>query len=100
MRHFIAATTCVLSCLALLLIATPAMADGCYICTSASSNGCKQCRYGSSDTSAARKACKARGCVVGGTTSCSSAANVKVCKATTKQKSWAYFTVELANASL
>ena len=101
MRKFIATAACVLSCLALLLIAPPAAAgDGCYICSSGSSNGCKQCRYGSSDTSAARKACRAKGCKVGGTTSCSTAANVKVCKASTSKKSWAYFTLELANAKL
>jgi hypothetical protein len=57
---------------------TAARADGCYLCNSGSS--CDQCRYGSNDTQDARKACEARGCKVGGTTTCSSAVNVKVCK--------------------
>ena len=56
-----------------------ARADGCYLCRSGSS--CDQCRYGSNDTQDARKACEARGCKVEGTTSCSSAANIKVCTA-------------------
>ena len=64
---------------AALLFVSPTIlsADGCYLCASGSS--CQQCRYGSSDTFAARKACESKGCKVSGTTSCSSAANVKVC---------------------
>ena len=58
-----------------------AFADGCYICSSGSSNGCKQCRYAGSDTQSARKDCEKKGCKIGGTASCSSAANVKVCVA-------------------
>lgn len=53
--------------------------DGCYICGSGSS--CQQCRYGDKDTQDKRKACEAKGCKVSGTTSCSTAANVKVCAA-------------------
>jgi hypothetical protein len=64
---------------ALVVVPAAAFADGCYICASGSSNGCKQCRYGSSDTQAARKECEKKGCKIGGTASCSSAANVKVC---------------------
>lgn len=65
-----------------LLVAAPtaALADGCYLCGSGSSNGCNQCRYGSSDTGDARKACEKKGCKITGTASCSSAANVKVCQ--------------------
>jgi hypothetical protein len=59
-----------------------ARADGCYLCRSGSS--CDQCRYGSTDTQDARKACEARGCKVEGTTSCSSAVNIKVCKVNRK----------------
>ena len=60
-------------------LVTRALADGCYICGSGSSGGCQQCSYGSSDTAAARKACEKKGCKIGGTKSCSTAANVKSC---------------------
>jgi hypothetical protein len=58
---------------------SPALADGCYICTSGSP--CQQCRYGSSDTQAERKKCRDAGCKIGGTKSCSTAANIKSCRA-------------------
>lgn len=59
---------------------TPAArADGCYICTSGSP--CQQCRYRGSDTQAERKKCQDSGCKIGGTKSCSSAANIKTCRA-------------------
>lgn len=59
---------------------TPAAyADGCYICTSGSP--CQQCRYTGSDTQAERKKCRDAGCKVGGTKSCSTAANIKTCRA-------------------
>lgn len=58
--------------------ASPLMADGCYTC--ASGSPCHYCRYGSSDTSAARKACEKKGCKITGTGSCPTAANYKVCK--------------------
>jgi len=64
-----------------LLFSSSARAEGCYLCGSDSSNGCQQCRYGDKDTSEARKACAAKGCKVTGTASCSTAANVKVCEA-------------------
>ena len=76
-----------------------ALADGCYICASGSSNGCKQCRYGSSDTSAARKECEKKGCKVGGTASCSSAANVKVCEAPQPSKSVETASISTANTA-
>ena len=60
------------------LTPAPARADGCYICKRGSSCG-EQCRYGAKDTSEARKACEKRGCKVGGTKSCSTAANAKTC---------------------
>ena len=47
--------------------------EGCYICGSG-----KQCKYHGSDTFDQRKKCKSNGCKVSGTTSCSTAANVKV----------------------
>ena len=87
----------------LLLSASPAMADLCYLCGSGSSNGCNQCRArGGKDTSEARKICRKLGCKITGTSSCSSAANVKVCKAerpgtvapaSTPQQTQAYFTL-------
>jgi hypothetical protein len=59
--------------------APTAVADGCYICTSGSP--CQQCRYTGSDTQAERKKCRDSGCKIGGTKSCSTAANVKTCRA-------------------
>jgi len=56
-----------------------ALADGCYICTSGSP--CAQCRYTGNDTQAERKKCQDAGCKIGGTKSCSTAANIKTCRA-------------------
>ena len=68
---------------AFVLMSSPAQAALCFLCGSGSSGGCsgaRECRAaGGKDTSAARKACKARGCKISGTTSCSTAANVKIC---------------------
>jgi hypothetical protein len=58
---------------------TAAASEGCYICSSGSSGDCKQCPYGAKDTQEARKACEKRGCKIGGTTSCSTAVNIKSC---------------------
>jgi hypothetical protein len=77
MRKFVLSAS--LAFAAVLMPATAMAGDGCYICASGSTNGCQQCRYGSSDTQSARKDCEKKGCKIGGTTSCSSAANVKVC---------------------
>ena len=75
----------VLSLMAFLLASSPAMAALCFLCGSGSSNGCKQCRSRSGkDTFADRKICKKIGCKVTGTGSCSTAANVKVCRIKTK----------------
>jgi hypothetical protein len=52
--------------------------DGCYNCGSGSKDGIQQCRYHGSDTYAQRNKCKAAGCKITGTSSCSTAANVKV----------------------
>jgi len=57
-----------------------ALAKDCLLCSSSSSNGCQQCDAGGTD-SKARSACEKAGCKVTGTGSCSTAANVKVCKA-------------------
>lgn len=66
----------------LLLAATPAMADNCYMCGSGSSDACKNyCKYSGSDTSEARKKCQAAGCKISGTASCPTAANYKICVA-------------------
>lgn len=75
---------------AALLVFSPTMlsADGCYNCASGSSCG-NQCRYGSSDTFAKRKECEKKGCKITGTSSCSTAANVKVClKPAPKKDFW------------
>lgn len=59
-------------------------ADGCYICTSGSTDICRDyCRYTGSDTFDNRKKCQDKGCKVGGTASCPSASNYKVCSAKT-----------------
>jgi hypothetical protein len=84
MRKLVRAAVAVLSLLALVLVATPAMADLCFNCGSGSSNGCKQCRSRSGkDTQQDRKICKDMGCKITGYGSCSTAANVKVCRAPT-----------------
>ncbi len=64
----------------------PASADGCYICTSGSP--CAQCRYSGSDSQAERKKCRDSGCKIGGTKSCSTAANVKTCRASLDAPGW------------
>lgn len=57
-------------------------ADGCYICTSGSADHCRDyCRYIGSDTFDNRKKCQDKGCKVGGTASCPTASNYKVCSA-------------------
>ena len=75
-------------CLAALLplltaLAAPALpgaaaADGCYICRSGSSCG-QYCRYAGRDSFAKRKKCIKAGCKIGGTASCPTAANVRIC---------------------
>ena len=64
--------------LALMVSNEPLSADasGCYNCGSGSSGN--QCRYYGSDTSEQRKKCESLGCKITGTSSCSTAANVKV----------------------
>lgn len=56
------------------MMAVPSLfAEDCLLCGSGSSNGCQQCRGD-------RKSCEAKGCKISGTGSCSTAANVKICK--------------------
>ncbi len=63
-------------------LSSPLFADGCYICTSGSSDNCRDyCRYSGSDDYSKRKACENAGCKVGGTASCPTAVNYKVCSA-------------------
>lgn len=71
---------------------TPARADGCYICTSGSA--CQQCRYGSKDTQAERKKCRDAGCTIGGTRSCSTAANIRTCRASLDAPGWRFAEIE------
>ena len=71
----------VLALAALMLGALPptaARADGCYICRSGSSCG-QYCRYSGKDTYKKRKACIKAGCKIGGTASCSTASNIRIC---------------------
>ena len=60
--------------------ATPALADGYYICTSGSSCG-QYCRYSGADNAENRRKCKQAGCRIGGTRSSTPGSNVKVCSA-------------------
>ncbi len=63
-------------------VSRTASADGCYICARGSSAACRDyCHYSGSDTYANRHSCEARGCRIGGTASCPSAANLRVCMA-------------------
>lgn len=62
-----------------------ASADGCYICERGSSAACRDyCAYSGSDTYQNRHRCEARGCRIGGTARCPSAANLRVCVAPTQ----------------
>ncbi|MCW7468117.1 hypothetical protein [Leptospira kanakyensis] len=61
--------------LMMVLGTTSLVAEDCFLCGSGSSNGCEQCRGKD------RKVCEAKGCKISGTSSCSTAANVKVCHA-------------------
>lgn len=71
--------------LALLAVAATsrtASADGCYICASGSSATCRDyCRYTGAETWENRRRCEQRGCRIGGTASCPTAANMRVCVA-------------------
>lgn len=92
MKKMLLAAVAALSLLALVLAASPAMAALCFNCGSGSSNGCKQCRSRSGkDTQQDRKTCKDLGCKITGYGSCSTAANVKVCRAPAKGPVPAYF---------
>lgn len=72
----------ILSVLVSLLFIGDLSADGCYICTSGSTDVCRDyCRFTGSDTFDNRKKCQDKGCKVGGTASCPSASNYKVCSA-------------------
>ena len=82
MKKVLHVAVAMISLLALVLVASPAAAALCFNCGSGSSNGCKQCRSRSGkDTQKDRKICKDLGCKITGYGSCSTAANVKVCRA-------------------
>ena len=70
------------------------MAEDCLLCGSGSTNGCQQCR------GTDRKACAAKGCKVSGTASCSTAANVKVCKADKPQTDFTFLTPQQSKVVL
>ena len=72
--------------------APAAVADGCYICTSGSP--CAQCRWSGSDSQAERKKCQDAGCKIGGTKSCSTAANIKTCRASLDRPGWRHTAFE------
>lgn len=68
-------------CLSLVVMNSTTITAGefCFLCGSGSS--CQQCKSASGkDSQKDRKICEQRGCKVSGTTSCSTAANVKVCR--------------------
>jgi len=58
----------------------PALADGCYICSSGSDCG-QYCRYAGQDNADNRKKCTNAGCKIGGTASCPPGRNIKTCAA-------------------
>ena len=74
------------SLVAIFATAPTALADGCYICTSGSP--CAQCRYSGTDSQGERKKCQDAGCKIGGTKSCSTAANIKTCRASLDLPGW------------
>lgn len=67
--------------LGLTLLAAPSLwAANCYICGAGSSDYCKNyCKYPGPDTQQNRKKCGDAGCKIGGTASCPTAVNTKVC---------------------
>ncbi len=80
--RIVSVTTMLTVALLTTLAAPPAWADGCYICARGSSDSCRDyCRYSGSDTFANRRICERRGCRVGGTASCPTAVNYRVCMA-------------------
>jgi hypothetical protein len=65
-------------------VGVAAAGDTCFICTRDSGGDCKDAGYcdpGGDDTAENRKKCQEKGCKIGGTASCPSGANVKLCKA-------------------
>lgn len=72
-------TLAFLSLMALSSIETANAGSGlCFLCGSGSS--CQQCpSISGKDTQKDRKACESKGCKITGTSSCSTAANVKKC---------------------
>lgn len=74
----LAAILPLLAALAVPALPGVAAADGCYICRSGSSCG-QYCRYAGRDTYAKRRSCIKAGCKIGGTASCPTAANVRIC---------------------
>jgi predicted methyltransferase len=60
--------------------ALPALADGCYICNRDSACG-QYCGYTGQDNADNRKKCTSAGCKIGGTASCPTGKNIKVCHA-------------------
>lgn len=79
MSRFVALLAVMLMPGAIVLVTpSPASADGCYICTRGSACG-QYCRYAGRDSFDKRKKCIAAGCKIGGTASCPTAANVRIC---------------------
>lgn len=73
MMKMLLAAAFALSALVVAPIAASA-GETCFLCGTGSTNGCQQCR------GTDRSACEKKGCKISGTGSCSTAANVKVCK--------------------
>jgi len=89
MRRLILAALMTVAAVPLMPIA-PALADGCYICTRGSACG-QYCRYSGRDTWDNRKKCRKAGCRIGGTASCPTGVNIKVCTGSlNKQSRWRY----------
>lgn len=80
MRNLFLALATAVALSTLPFLVQQAAADGCLICTSGSSCG-QYCRYSGSDNAENRKKCRKAGCKIGGTASCPTGANIKICSA-------------------
>jgi hypothetical protein len=84
MKRFVMVLGAALFLVNVMLAGGAAAGDTCFICTRDSGGDCEGAGYcdpGGSDTGDNRKKCQEKGCKIGGTASCPSGANVKVCKA-------------------
>lgn len=89
MRRLLSAFILTIFSTLLMAPASPASArtGNCYICTSGSACG-SYCRYAGKDTWNNRKKCRQAGCKIGGTASCPTGVNIKVCTGSLPKQGW------------